>query len=49
MENVVHEHLKCSGRIGEAKGHDKELEVLMMSTERCLGSVLWMQPDLVVA
>lgn len=48
LEHVVHEGLeRCQG-VGEAEGHDEELEQTLMSAERCFLDVVRVHAHLVV-
>jgi hypothetical protein len=47
-KNVVHQRLEGSWGVGEAERHDQELEVPVVSTERCLLDVLGVHPHLVI-
>jgi hypothetical protein len=49
MKEMIHETLKSGGGITEAKGHDQELIVALMSVKYCLGHVILFHMYLVVA
>jgi hypothetical protein len=49
MEYMIHETLKSGGSITQAKGHDQELIVTLMSSKCCLGNVFLLHVYLVVA
>lgn len=49
FEYRVHQGLKSGRRIGENKRHHQELEMSMMSSERCFRNVINMNSDLVMA
>jgi len=49
LEDVVHESLKSSRRVGEAERHHHELVVTPVRAERCLLDVIRVHPDLMVA
>jgi hypothetical protein len=46
---IIHETLKSGRGITEAKGHDQELIVALMSSKCIIGNVLFFHMDVVVA
>jgi hypothetical protein len=49
MEDMIHEALEGGGGITQAKGHDQELIVTLMSSKGSLGDVSFLHTYLVVA
>jgi hypothetical protein len=49
MEDMIHETLESGGSITQAKGHDQELIVTLMSSKCSLGNVFLFHTYLVVA
>lgn len=48
LKNLVHHTLKCCWCIGQAKRHDLELIMALMSFKSCLVFILWEHPHLMV-
>jgi hypothetical protein len=48
-KNLVHEGLERCRGIGQAEGHDHELEMPVMSPERCLVDIIGVHVDLVIS
>ena len=48
LEDSVHQALKCGRDIGQAKGHDQEFIIPLVSAKGGLMDVRFMHPDLVV-
>lgn len=49
VKKLVHESLECGWFIGEAKRHDKKLEIAMVGIEECViddwgWTQIWWQP-----
>jgi hypothetical protein len=49
MEEMIHEALESGGRITQAKGHDKKIIVVLMSSKGSLRNVCLFHTDLVVS
>jgi hypothetical protein len=49
MKDMIHETLESGRGITQAKGHDQELIVTLMSSKGSLGNVFFFHTDLVVA
>jgi len=49
LEDVVHEGLKCSGRIGKSHQHDQELKGAASCSEGCLPLMAGCDMNIVVA
>jgi hypothetical protein len=48
LEDVIHDGLKSGWRVSQSKGHNEELEVPVMSAERCLRHIIRVHTHLMV-
>ena len=49
LEDMIHEGLECSGRIGESHGHNQEFEQAILGVKGCLPLVASSNVHVVVA
>jgi hypothetical protein len=48
-EDVVHQGLEGRWHIGQAERHDQKFEEAFVCSEHCLGDIIGVHPDLVIA